>query len=35
MDRPVKIMKKVQKVKENKVLEELKGLNFSPNQPHQ
>jgi antitoxin component YwqK of YwqJK toxin-antitoxin module len=35
MDRPVKIMKEVQKVKENKVLEELKGLNFSPNQPHQ
>jgi antitoxin component YwqK of YwqJK toxin-antitoxin module len=31
MDRPIKLMKEVQKVKPNKVLEELKALNFSPN----
>jgi len=33
MDRPTKLMKEVQKVHPNKVLEELKGLNFSPNRP--
>ena len=33
MDRPINLMKKVQVIKENKVLKELQGLNFSPNRP--
>ncbi len=33
MDRPIKLMEKVQKTKNSPIYDELQGLNFSPNRP--
>jgi antitoxin component YwqK of YwqJK toxin-antitoxin module len=35
MDRPIKVMKKVQKIENPHIYDELRGLNFSPNRPQE